>query len=145
MSTRGPILVSMVLSLAVAACNWFDDPSPDEARLMIDGPAGTQVQLITSTKLLAAVTNEGVTKVEVFDADTTNAVLPFESTYVIRDDQAFLALTSHLDANVETMRMRVFLDGTEEFDESGPLEEGVDYRFVYAFNQRVTPVIDITF
>lgn len=143
--TRASVVVSMLLLFAGSACNWLDDPSPDEARLMIDGPAGTRVHLITSTKLLAAVGTDGVTKVEVFEADTTSALLPFESTYSIRDDQAFLALASHLDANLETMRMRVFLDGTEEFDETGPLEEGIDYRFVYAFNQRITPVVDITF
>lgn len=139
-----PALASLGLSLIVTACNWFDDPSPDEARLMIDGPAGAQVRLITSTKFLAAVTNDGVTRVEVFEADTTNAALPFESTYAIRDDQAFLAWTSHLETSLETIRVRVFLDAAKEFDESGPLKDGIDFRFVYTFNQRVTPIVEIT-
>lgn len=137
--------VTAAFLLSITACNWFDDPSPDEARLMIDGPADTRVQLITSTKFVAGVRSSGVTEVAIIEADTLNATLPFESTYRIRDDQRFLAWTSHLDADLETLQMRVFLDGAKEFDESGPLETGIDYRFVYTFNQRLTEVIDFTF
>lgn len=135
----------VLLLLGATACNWFDDPSPDEARLMIDGPAGTTVQLVTSTSFVAARRTDGVTEVEIIDSETISATLPFESTYGIRDEQRFLAWTSQLDSDVENIRVRVFLDGTKEFDQSGPLQEGTDYRFVYAFNQPVSQLIELTF
>lgn len=133
------------LIFVLASCDWFDDPSPDQARLLIDGPTGTAVKLLTSTKFVAARRNDGVTAVEIVEADTTSVTLPFEASYNIRDDQRFLAWTSYLGTSIETMRMRVFLDGAKEFDEAGRLDEGIDYRFLYAFNQPVTDVIEITF
>lgn len=137
--------VGILLVLGTTACNWFDDPAPDEARLMIDGPVGATVQLLTSTKFAAALRTDGVTEVEIIDSETIDATLPFESTYGIRDDQRFLVWASQLETDVENIRVRVFLDGTKQFDESGPLNDGTDYRFVYAFNQGVTERIEVTF
>jgi hypothetical protein len=121
------------------ACGLLlDNPAPEEARLVINGDAGKSVRLITSTEFVAAVTDAGQTRVEMFVADTVITTLPYERVFDIGDDQRFLVEASWIDTDLETMNVRVFLDDEKRFDEAGVLLEGAPYRFVYLFNQLIT-------
>lgn len=139
-----------VLTLsAVAAlsggCDWFDSPAPDEARVLIDGEVGARIRLITSTKFVAGLNQAGNTRVVVIESDTAYATLPFDGRYSIKGDYRFLVDASLADADLASVRMRVFLDASQEFEEAGPLTPGVSYQFVYTFNQFFTSVIDVVF
>jgi hypothetical protein len=121
------------------ACGLLlDNPAPEEARPVINGDAGKSVRLITSTEFVAAVTDAGQTRVEMFVADTVITTLPYERVFDIGDDQRFLVEASWIDTDLETMNVRVFLDDEKRFDEAGVLLEGAPYRFVYLFNQLIT-------
>jgi hypothetical protein len=132
----------MVWALAavslLAGCSWFEDPSPEEARLVISGDAGKQIRLITSTRFVAAVNEQGVTRVVILESDTVVVTLPHDQTYSMRGDQRFFVETSRTDADFQSVRMEVFVDRRKQFDEGGPLVEGQPYRYVYTFNQPVT-------
>ena len=146
--TRNTILLVAALAgvtATVSGCDILNPPTPEEARVLIEGTPDTRVQLITSTRFASGVDAGGVTRVVVIAADTTHPTLPFQGTYRIRGDQRFLAVTSMADVEQPNIRMQVFVDRSREFDRGGPLTEGVFYRFVYTFNQNVTSVIEIVF
>jgi hypothetical protein len=131
-------IVLVAASLVATACNWFEDPAPNEARLVIDGEAGTMVRLIVSTRFVAAVNELGQTRIEIFESDTVVTTLPYERVYTIEKDQRFFAETARLDADLPNVRMQVFVDHRKQFDEAGALLSGQPYRFVYTFNQAIT-------
>jgi hypothetical protein len=132
------VLFLGLIALAAGGCEWFDSPAPDEARVLIEGEAGKTVRLITSTKFLAAVTENGQTRVVITVSDTVMATLPFNKVFRIEGDERFFAETTRADADVQTVRMQVYFDGRKEFDEGGALTAGKPYRFVYTFNQAIT-------
>jgi hypothetical protein len=135
-----------VLALLLAGgCSLFDDPAPEETRVVIEGEVGASVELITSSKFLAGVDQAGVTHVEILSADTLMVTLPFDRTFNIRGDYRFFSQASRVDADVSTFRMQVFIDTDREFDEEGGLFTGAPFRFVYQFNQFLTSTIDVTF
>ncbi|MEX2285059.1 MAG: hypothetical protein WEE89_21415 [Gemmatimonadota bacterium] len=130
--------ILLVTAFLSGGCGWFEDPRPNDARLVVEGDAGKQVRLITSTRFVSAVNELGQTRVILIEADTAFVTLPIDQTYTIGGDERFFAETSRLDADLETVRMQVFLDRNKRFDEDGPLLTGQPYRFVYTFNQPVT-------
>ena len=131
------------LAFALAAvalsggCNWLEDP-PEEARLVITGDAGKQVRLITATNFVAAVTEEGITRVVIIEADTTLITLPHDRVYSLGDDQRFFAEAARQDSDFQSIRMEVYIDARKQFDERGALLAAQPYRFVYTFNQAIT-------
>ena len=126
----------------LTGCNWFDDQVPEEARLVIQGDAGKQVRLITSTEFIAAITEDGLTRVVIVKADTTFVTLPHTATYSLKGNARFFAEAARQDVDVQ-VRMEVFVDARKQFDEGGPLVVGQPLRFVYTFNQAVTREIEV--
>jgi hypothetical protein len=135
---RRTAIVLASVSLLAAACDWFENPAPEQARLIIEGDPGSTVRLVVSTRFVAAVNERGQTRVEMFEADTVVATLPYERVYPIEDDQRIFVETSRLDSDLANLRMQVYVDGRRQFDEVGALLPGAPYRFVYAFNQVIT-------
>lgn len=129
-------------AVVITACGWFEDLRPIEARVVIDGPAGARVQLITSTRFVAGVDEIGTTRVEVFVADTSHAVLPFRQVWVIRSERQFFAQAEHLEDD-HVLHMQVFINDQIKFDEAGPLFASAPFRFVYMFNRALTPTIEV--
>jgi hypothetical protein len=134
-------LVVVATALVAGGCGLLEDPSPEEARLVVHGDAGKPVRLIISTKFVAAVDELGRTRVVIFEADTLVTTLPYESAYTIEEDQRFFAEAARLDSDLESVRMEVYVDRRKQFEEGGMLLAGQPYRFVYTFNQRMTQEI----
>jgi hypothetical protein len=131
-------VIVLATALLAGGCGWFEDPRPNDARLVVEGEAGKEVRLITSSKFVASVNDAGQTRVVLFEADTVYTTLPIDKTFEIAADERFFAETSRLDTDLQTVRMKVFLDRNLRFDEDGPLIADKPYRFVYTFNQYVT-------
>jgi len=128
----------LAAALLATGCDWFENPAPDEARLVIQGDTGKDVRLIVSTKFVAAVNEMGQTRVVMFEADTLITRLPFESTYDIEEDQRFFAEAARLDSDLQSISVQVFVDRRKRFDEGGLLVADRPYRFLYMFNQAFT-------
>jgi hypothetical protein len=105
-------------NLAAAGCGLIEDPSPNEARLVIQGETGKEVRIIVSSKFVAAVNDARQTRVVIIESDTLVTTLPFEGRWAIEEE--------------------VFVDNRKQFDEGGPLLPEAPFRFVYTFNQTVT-------
>jgi len=130
--------VLAAVSLLAGGCSWFDDPSPERARLLITGDPGKQVRLIISTRFVAAVNEQGITRVVIIEADTALITLPHDRVYSIEDDQRFFVEAARQDTDFQSLRMEVYIDSRKQFEEGGPLVMGQPYRFVYTFNQAIT-------
>jgi hypothetical protein len=136
---------AVVVALLTGGCSWFEDPSPEEARVLISGDAGTPVELIVSSKFVAGVNEGGRTRVVIIQSDTFLTTLPFDRKFDIRGDYRFFAQASRTAADIGSLRMQVFIDSREQFDEDGPLVVDAPFRFVFQFNQFLTDAIDVTF
>jgi hypothetical protein len=134
---RTAILVLAAL-LPAGGCSLVEDPSPNEARLVVQGEAGKEVRIIVSSKFVAAVNEAGQTRVVIIESDTVVTTLPFEASYQIEEDQQFFAEAARLEDDVQNVKMQVFVDQRIQFDEGGALMDGFPYRFVYTFNQQIT-------
>jgi hypothetical protein len=136
-------ILGLLALLAVSACDSFDNPAPDEARVLIQGEAGALVRVIVSTRFVAGINDAGETRVEILQSDTVITTLPFDKVYDIEADQRFFVEAARLDDDLENVRMQVFLDNRVRFDEAGTLIEGTPYRFVFAFNQVILRDISV--
>lgn len=137
---------ALVLAAAalLSGCDLLlDNPEPEEARLVIEGEAGKQVRIITSTEFVAAIAQNNETRVQLFVADTIIATLPYQRVYPIDEEHRYFVEAARVDSDVDGLRMQVFIDDRKQFDENGMLLDGQPYRFVYAFNQAVTREIVI--
>ena len=138
------VLVTALLAQSTA-CGWFDDQRPNEAHIDIDGTPGARVRLITSSTFVAATTETGITQVTVITSDTAWPALPFQATHQIAADQRFLVEVSRFEVDLDSVRVRVFVDEDEEFNEGGALLTDRPYLFVYTFNQPITSVVNVVF
>ena|SRR5687768_13475877 len=136
-------MIVAVTALLLAACDWFENPSPEQARLQIQGDTGKVVRLIVSTEFVAAVNEQNQTRVVLFRADTLFTKLPFERVYNIESDQRFFAEMARLDTDVENIHMLIYVDRSKKFEEGGLLIPDRPYRFVYTFNQTFTREISV--
>ena len=124
-------------------CGWFDDPSPDTARIVLEGEPGATVRVVASTKFIAGRTEGRKLTVELFQADTTLRTLPFDTVYSIRGDQRFFLEVARSDSLAEpSVQVRVFLDDDERFKRQGVLRE-TPIRFVFLFNQPTFDVVEV--
>ncbi len=143
MRLRNVWVVPLLLVCApLPACGWFEDPSPEEARVSLDGAAGDQVEIILSKEFIAGTNSEGITQVQLFQADTIFRMLPFDTVMSIRAEQRFFVRTFDADTLSTQARMQVFIDGTSRYDEQRFVN--VDQLvFVFRFNQPITPVVEL--
>lgn len=145
MKIRGPFLV-LALALGAAGCDAIlgEDRTPETIRYQVLGDAGTEVQLIISSQFVSGITEEGVTQVSVFLADTVNATLPLDESRDISIDRRFYMQALPVDTTtVLEARVLVDVDGRPLFDDSGFLPVDPPFRFVYVFNERTTRIIEV--
>lgn len=143
MKLRNVCVVAVALTMApLAGCGWFDDPTPDEARVSLEGAAGEDVQIVMSKQFLTGVTTDNVTQVELFQSDTLIRSMPFDTTINISNEQRFFVRTIDVDTVSTTARMQVFIDGTARYDQQ-TLVTVEQLLFLFAFNQPVTSFIEL--
>ncbi len=117
----------VLVGAVVAGCDLFGDQSPKEVRLSLEGAAGEEVLLVTSTNFIAqpdVILDElgfplrDTTLVLVFTADTTVIRLPFEQRYNIRATQRFFTRAFRLTSPDVELHMQGWVDGESRFNRS---------------------------
>ena len=134
--TRFAIVVPLLIA-TLAGCGWFDDPTPKEARLVIDGEPGDTAFILQSTKFVAAQTDQGRVRVELIQSDTFRVALPYTETInIVGDLQYFVLVTPPDSTGTPPVQMQVFIDDQLAFNAAGEL--GVNpFQFVYLFNRQL--------
>ncbi len=117
------------------ACSTADTPTekPDSARVQIEGTAPNPLRLIVSTDFFETVDEFTGEVVAVFNtADTLDIGLPFELTVLTEQGSVLFRLTQP-EAEPATVRMRAFIDGRQDYDQSATMSEGgtLEYRYVF--------------
>ena len=145
MQIRRPrALVLMALgALSTAACGFFDDPTPETLFFTLDGPAGTELQVVYSTQFVAGVNDFGVTQVQVFQADTVMQTLPIDTLFNISIDRRWFVEVTPVGTAQVSVEARVDVDDRNQLRETGAILAADPWRFAYLFNQAVTRTIDI--
>ena len=134
-------LLVIVAALSMVACDWFDDPSPENATVQLSGDAGEQVRLLLSKQFIAGINENRVTQVQIFQGDTLVRALPWDTVISIRIEQRFFIQSVDADDVDHRIRMQVLIDGDTEYDQSG--DSSGTFQFVYTFNQPITSVIEL--
>lgn len=132
------VLVAMV----AGGCSWFDDPSPAVVSVTLDAQADSFV-IITSTDFFTATNEAGEVGIQVLNSDTTVISFPFERSWDIEDEGRFLLLGLPADSEAVTVRLRVLLDGDEDYDASVRALIDDPVRYIYLFNQTVLQDIEL--
>lgn len=126
----------LLLMLATGGCSWWEDPSPEFVRVMIDSDDDA-LMLITSTRFFQTTNEIGEVGVQVFDSDTTIASFPFDQSWNIKDEQRFLLMGFAPDSSAVTVRMRILLDGDLDYDKTVTVLMDDPVRYIYLFNQQI--------
>ena len=137
----GLMLLCAAAGATFAACDWFDDPSPETATVRLSGDAGEIATLLISKQFIAGIDENDVTRVQVLQGDTLRRALPWDTTIPIRVEQRFFIRSLDADTVSNQLRMEVRIDGVVEYDQSRITSE--ELQFVYTFNQPVTNVIEL--
>jgi hypothetical protein len=114
-------LIGALIVLVPAGCGLFGVDGPEEARLRLEGTAGKEVRLITSTLFAAqrqsiidpetGLTLGDTILVQPLLSDTLAVTLPFEAVYDIRRNEQFFANIVRLDPNGDALYARLWIDG----------------------------------
>lgn len=126
----------LLVVLTTGGCSWFDDPSPEFVRVMIESD-DESLMLITSTQFFQTTNEVGEVGVQVFDSDTTIASFPFDQSWNIKDEQRFLLMGFPTDSSAVSVRMRILLDGDLDFDKTVTILLDDPVRYIYLFNQQI--------
>ncbi len=125
-----------VLLLLTASCDWFDDPSPEVIRVVIEGEA-VALSLTTATEFFAATNEAGGRGYEVLNADTSTITLPLDRSWDIGSVGRFLMVVAPMEMDTVAMRLRVLVDDGVIYDQRHTAVAQNPVRFAYLFNQQV--------
>ena len=130
-------------STALAACEVFEDQTPEFIRFVMDGPTGEPVNVIYATAFVAGVDEFGVTRVEVFESDTVFHTLPIDTVIDVRVDRRLFIQGEVAPADTLSVDVEIDVDGRSLFDGTGDLFPDLPWRFLYQFNSRFTDDIEV--
>lgn len=138
------VLAGTLALSALGGCDFITgDPTPEEARLVLEGDADAQVELLVSKVFLTARNEVGDLRLQIIGSDTLAISPPFNQTFDIREEQQFFARATAADTTVATnVRMQVFVDGDPKYDETRDISEEF-LQFLFLFNRRVLRTDDV--
>jgi hypothetical protein len=136
--------VLAVILLSAAGCEIFEDREPKDIFFHVEGTPGGVVQVLYSKEFVAGVDEAGVTRVEVFGADTVVHTMPFDTVIDVRIEQRLLIQAQPLmETDTLDLDARVDVDDRNLYDESGVLYPTVPWKFLYQFNHRFTDIVEV--
>lgn len=132
----GSAWATAVLGFAsVGGCGLVEaDKQPEQARVQIEVTATNPLQLVISTdffEFIEPVSGEILASLN--DADTFAVTGTFDQTIALGNASAILARLTETDSLQATVRMRVFLDGSLEYDRQGTIQDAtLEYRYIFS-------------
>jgi hypothetical protein len=136
-------LLALALVTASGACSIFEDQSPENIALRMTGSTGQQVQAVYSTRFIAGLTEEGVTQVQIFDADTVTQTLPIDTVVNISENLQFFVEILPMGTDTLDVAVDVEIDGRGILERTGVIFPATPWRYVYQFNQLLSDVVEV--
>ncbi|MDG2283551.1 MAG: hypothetical protein P8L45_10545 [Longimicrobiales bacterium] len=135
--------VLLLVSTVLAACEVFEDQTPQFISFAMDGPSGAMVQVIYSKAFVAGVDEAGTTRVEVFESDTVLHTLPIDTVIDVRIDRRLFIQGEVSPLDTLSVDVEIDVDGRSLFDGRGDLFPDLPWRFLYQFNSLFTDDIEV--
>ena len=129
-------------TMAVSGCGWFESQIPGSVTLIITGDDGALVDVLVSTKFVAAETELGQTRIELIQADTITVPIPWSQEFSILGDYRFFTQVSNPGLVDPVVNVEAVVGGDSKYDEGGILRD-FPLRFLYMFNQRQPAVVEV--
>ncbi len=143
MNTLKKTLASLALLATVFGCDVFRDPTPELISFQMSGEAGSQVTVIYSKSFVAAVNEAGVTRVEIFVADTVVHTFPIDTVISIELERQFFAQVATAPTDTLSVSVRVDVDGRNQLSSSGSIFPTTPWQYVYQYNVRFTDIVEV--
>jgi hypothetical protein len=138
------LIVALGLFVTAGGCQVFEDQSPESVNFRLSGSSGTTVQAVYSTRFTAGVTEDGVTQVRIFSADTVLQTLPIDTTVsIVENQQFFVEILPAAASDTLDVAVKVEIDGREVLENSGFIFPLNPWRYVYQFNQLLTQAVEV--
>ncbi len=147
MKLRFGVIGGLLLASVIAAgCDWFEDPSPEFVRVIIDGDAGTMLRIRATTELLAAENEQGQLSVQLFDVVDDTVTLPFDRMWNIDVENRFLIQADVVEAQDSlSVRLRVWVDDRSVHSSQPQVTGETPALFLYLFNQQILNDVNVIF
>jgi hypothetical protein len=133
----------VLLMSLIAGCEVFQDLTPKEITVRMDGPVGQAISVVYSKEFIAGVDELDVTRVEIFVADTVLHTLPFDTIIDVRIERRLFLQAEVLAVDTLNVDVAITADGRTLFDRAGDLFPDIPWRFLYQFNHAFTDVIEV--
>ena len=131
------LLASLALLSATACESITRSDPPTQARVVAEVTTDVPLELIVSTSFevildeLTGNLNPGFR-----NADTVRLTADYDETYALNpEDSKFFVHLGNDQDGVSPVRLRVFLDGEQEYDASANLGNGGFLEYLFRFNQ----------
>jgi len=144
MKTVSRALLGLTIVAGLAACGIFEDQTPEFLSFQMDGNPGDVATVIYSIDFVSGVNETGVTRLEIFSADTVVHTLPIDTVIDIRRERQ---LFIQVETPVDTLHVsvRVDIDDRNIFAEMGDIFPELPWRYLYVFNRPVTDDLEVIF
>lgn len=137
------LLACLAVIFTTAACGLLEDQTPEFISFRMNGMAGSQVTVLYSKQFVAGVDEEGITRVEIFGADTVIHTLPIDTIIDVRLERRLYIQAEPAPADTLAVDVKVDVDERNIFDRIGDLFPTVPWRFLYQFNTPFTDAIEV--
>ena len=133
-------MFALCMGGVVSGCDLLGKSGPEEAQLEIQGEAGQELRLITSTFFLTDriqdIRDDGSVldslSILLLSADTSVISLPFDSAYNISSDQRFYVRLNRFNPEDDNMMVRIWVDDDLKFERE-PDGQRDSVQFIYNF------------
>lgn len=136
---------AFLVAAVFGGCEAFRDPTPRNILFEMRGDAGKQVRLIYSKQFITALTESGVTQVQVVRSDTVVHTLPIDTVIDISLEKRWFAQAEPIGADTLDVTVIVDVDDRNLVEESGGVFPEIPWRFAYSFNHRLSRSLDVQF
>ena len=126
-----------------AGCEIFEDQTPETISFTMTGDAGTTVTVLYTSAFIAGVNEDGVTRVEVFDADTVIHTLPIDTIVDVSVDRRLLIRVAPAPTDTISVDVRVLVNDRELVNDDGRIYPEEPWVFLYQFNARFTNDVEV--
>lgn len=134
------LLFSLCFLVPAGGCSLFQEKSPREVRVVIEGHPGMPLTVITSTHFQPEATAEkgenGHRAIRLYSADTLLVAPPFNGSYDIRSTRRFFIRASRSNPHGDQLMLRIHIDGREMFEFNSATTSEQDSTLQYTFIYR---------
>ena len=144
MRTSSRLILTLAAVVTAGACGWFDNPTPTDASIQVDGTAGTPVQLIISKQFVAAQNSTGSADLQLFQADTINTTMPVDTVISIAVERQFYVQVGPTASDDPiSAHIRIAVDNKTKIDSNRTVPGSAPFRYVYVFNSAITSINEV--